>query len=123
MLIVQLGDLGASDGGVAGQEDGTPGTPVVHYGYHAIKASAFGESGDEIHGDLCERGHVLGNCDLVKWGAGFVREVLILLADCAPLYVLLDPGSCSWPEIVAADLPCCLVSAPVPPSYVVVPFP
>ena len=96
---------------------------MVHYGQHAIKASALGESSDEIHGDLCEGGHILGNCDFVKWGVGFVHEVLILLADCAPLYILFNPGSCSWPEIVAADLPCCLISAPVPSSYVAVPFP
>jgi hypothetical protein len=64
----------------------------------------------------------LGNCDFVKWGASFVREVLVLLADCAPLYVLFDPGSCSWPEIVATDLPCCFIPAPMSPSYVVVPY-
>jgi hypothetical protein len=52
-----------------------------------------------------------------------VREVLVLLADCTPLYVLFDPGSCSWPEIVATDLSHCLVSAPMSSSYVVMPFP
>ena len=95
---------------------------MVHYGQHAIKASALGEPDDEIHSDLCERGCILGNCDFVKWGAGFVCEVLVLLADCAPLYILFDPGSCSWPEIVATDLPCRFVSALMPSSYVVVPF-
>jgi len=64
----------------------------------------------------------LGNRDFVKRGAGFVREVLVLLADCASLYILFDPRSCSWPEIVATDLPRCLVSASMPSSYVVVPF-
>ena len=64
----------------------------------------------------------MGDRDFVKWGAGFVREVLVLLADYAPFYVLFDPGSRSWPEIVATDLPCCFVSALMVSSYVVVPF-
>jgi hypothetical protein len=60
--------------------------------------------------------------DFVKWGAGFMREVLVLLAGRAPLYILLDPGSRFQPEIVAADLSCRLVSAPMPSSYVVMPY-
>jgi hypothetical protein len=64
----------------------------------------------------------LGDRDFVKWGAGFVREVLVLLADCASFYVLFNLGSCLQPEIVTTDLPCCFVSAPMFSFYVVVPY-
>jgi hypothetical protein len=52
-----------------------------------------------------------------------VREVLVLLTDCAPLYILFNPGSCSWPEVVMTDLPHCFISAPMSSSYVVMPYP
>ena len=123
VLIVQLGNLGSSDCQLTWQEDGAPEAPMIHYRQYAVKALTFGKAHDKIHCDLCERGHVLRDCDFVEWGAGFVREVLVLLAHRAPLYVLLYPRSCSWPEIVAIDLSNHLVSPSMPPSFVFMPYP
>ncbi len=94
---------------------------MIDYGQYAVKASALREAYDQVHHDLGERGCVFGDSDFVKWGAGFVHEVLVLLADGAPFYILFNPRSCSGPEIVAVDLSGCLVSSSVPPRFVVVP--
>jgi len=96
---------------------------MIYYHQYAIKASALGKACDEVHHDLRERGCVLRDSDFVKWGAGFVHEVLVLLAHGTSLYVLLHPGPCSWPEIVAIDLLNCLVPPLMPPSFVLVPYP
>src|SRR6266851_5854290 len=123
VLVVHLGDLGPGDRRPTGQEDGTSRAPVIHYCQYAVKASTLGEACDKVHGDLCEWGCIFGDGDFVKWGAGFVLEVLILLAHGAPLYVLLHPGSCLRLEIVMVDLPDRLVSPSMPPSLVFVPYP
>ncbi len=83
----------------------------------------LGEAHDEVHCDLCERGGIFGDSDLVKGGAGFMREVLVLLAHSAPFHVLFYPGSRSWPEIMAVDLSCHVISPSMPPSFVFVPHP
>ncbi len=96
---------------------------MVHDGQYAVVTLALGETRDQVHRDLHERGHILGDGDFVKWGAGFVCKVLVLLAHSAPLYILLYPEPCSWPEIVAVDLSYHLVPPPVPPSFVFMPYP
>ena len=96
---------------------------MIHYHQYAVKASTLGEACDEVHRDLCERGCVLGDGDFVEWGVGFVCEVLVLLAHGAPFYILLHPGSCSQPEIVAIDLSNHLIPPSMPPSFVFMPYP
>src|SRR6266853_2225439 len=112
MSIVQLGDLGSGDCQLTWQEDSTSGASVIHNHQYAVKALTLGEACDEVHHNLRERGHILRDCDFVKWGAGFVHEVLVLLAHGAPFYVLLHPGSRLRPEIVLIDL----LNRLVPPS-------
>ena len=52
-----------------------------------------------------------------------MREVFVLLAGCAPLNVLVNPGSLQGPEVIVLDLPYCLVVAWVPCALVIVVFP
>jgi hypothetical protein len=40
-----------------------------------------------------------------------VREVFVLLAGCAPLDVLVDPGSLQGPEVFVPDFPYCFIAA------------
>ncbi len=96
---------------------------MIHYHQYAVKASTLGEAYDKVHGDLREQGCIFRDSDFVKWGVGFVREVLVLLTHGASLYVLLHPGSCPWPEIVAIDLPNRLVPSLMPPSLMFMPHP
>src|SRR6266851_2472819 len=65
---------------------------MVHDGEYAIKALALWEARDKVHCDLCKRGRIFRDSDFVKWGVGFVREVLILLTHGAPLHILFHPG-------------------------------
>ncbi|SRR6266851_3308749 len=96
---------------------------MVYNGQYAVKALTFGETRDEVHCDLHERGHIFGDSDFVKWGAGFVHEVLVLLTHSTPLDILLHPGSCLGPEIVAIDLTNHLVPPLMSPSFVFMPHP
>jgi len=96
---------------------------VVHNCQYAVKALTLGEARDEVHCDLCERGRILRDSDFVKWGAGFVCEVLVLLAHSTSLDVLLYPGSHLWPEIVAVDLSNHLIPPSMPPPLVLMPHP
>jgi len=96
---------------------------VVHYHQYAVEASTLRETRDKVHCNLCERGCIFGDGDFVKWGAGFVCEVLVLLTHGTPLYVLLYPGSRSRPEVVAIDLLNHLVPPSMPPSFVFMPYP
>jgi len=96
---------------------------VIHYCQYAVKASTLGEACDEVHRNLHERGRIFRDCDFVEWGAGFVHEVLVLLAHGAPFYILLHPGSCSQPEIVVIDLSNHLIPPSMPPSFVFMPYP
>jgi len=66
---------------LARQEDGASRTPVVDYGQYAVKALALGEACDQIHHNLSEGRCIFRDHDFIKWGAGFVHEVLVLLAD------------------------------------------
>src|SRR6266851_3242 len=83
-------------------------------------ASAFRESSDQVHGHLGEWGVVIRYRDFVQGGLRFVCEIFVLLTDRAPLYVLLDPGSSSWPTEAVEDLPGGFVSAQVSHQPIVV---
>src|SRR6266851_1487306 len=123
MLIIHLGDLGACDCQLTWQKDGAAGAPMIHYHQYAVEALALGKACDEIHGDLCERGCVFRDCDFVEGGMRLVCQVLVLLANSAPLHVLFHPGPRSRPVVVAVDLPDRLVPSPVPSPLVFVPYP
>jgi len=96
---------------------------VVDYGQYAVKALALGEACDQIHHNLSKGRCIFRDHDFIKWGAGFVHEVLVLLADSAALYILLNLGSCSRLEIVVVNLSNHLVPSSVPPCFVVMPYP
>jgi hypothetical protein len=59
----------------------------------------------------------------VKWGLCYVREVFVLLASCASLDVLFDPGLLHGPEVIVSDLPYCFVTAWVSRAPVVMVLP
>jgi len=48
-----------------------------------------------------------------------MHEVLVFLADGASFYILLDPGSCSWPEIVVVNLSKHLISPPMSSFFMI----
>ena len=52
-----------------------------------------------------------------------MHEVFVLLAGCAPLDVLFDPGFLHGPEVIVLDLPYCLVTAWMSGAPMVVVFP
>src|SRR6266851_6028956 len=83
-------------------------------------APALWEPRDQIHGHLSKRGVVIGYRDLVKWRLGLVREILALLTDRAPLYVLLDPGAPPGPTEAFEYFPGGLVAARVSCQSVVI---
>src|SRR6266851_7574099 len=82
VLVVELRDLGSRDRFLAGQEDGSPRTPMVDDGQYAVIASAFRESSDQIHSHLGERGVVGRYRNFVQGGLRPVCEILVLLTDC-----------------------------------------
>ncbi len=93
---------------------------MVDDGQYAVVASAFQKSGDQIHGHLGERGVVVRYRDFVQGGLRFVCEILVLLADCAPFDVALDPGASFRPTETVKDLSGSFVSAWVSRQSIVV---
>src|SRR5216683_4603427 len=111
VLVIQLRNLGACDRFLAREENGGPGAPVVDDSQYAVVASAFRKSHDQVHGYLGERGVIIRYRDFVQGGLRPVRKVFVLLADCAPLDILFDPGVSSRPAETVEDFPGGLVSA------------
>jgi len=86
---------------------------MVNDGEDAVISSTPWQSSDQVYGYLRERGHVTGYSDLIEWYAGSMCEVLVLLADCAPLDIFLNPCSPSRPTEVFEDLSYCFVVSQV----------
>src|SRR5216683_150020 len=70
---------------------------MVDDGQYAVISPALRESRDQVHGYLSKRGVVIWYRDFVQRCLCLVRQVLVLLTDCAPLYVMFDPGAPSRP--------------------------
>src|SRR5216683_838240 len=93
---------------------------MVDDGQYAVMALALRQPRDQIHGHLSKGGVAVGYRDLVKRRLHLVREILVLLTDRAPFYVLLDPGAPPGPAEAFEYFPGGLVVARVSHQSVVI---
>jgi hypothetical protein len=110
VLQIEHGDAWTGNGGGTWQEDGCLGASMVNYGKNGILIVYFGEACDQVHRYLLEWMSIYQGANLVEGDLGVVDKDFILLAGCAPFYILSNPMVHSWPREAVFGLPDCLVS-------------